>query len=109
MRLTNYYEHPADNRYWVFRFTDAMYASEFEALLLEREVIFEKFSEGEGDDLEVLYGIERRFFKDAMWSNHMVYARHRKPFIPNAAFKWFMLLFTASAIALAIIGYLKSS
>jgi hypothetical protein len=38
----------------------------------------------------------------------MVYAKHRKPFISNTFFRWFVLLFTVALIALAVVGYFKS-
>lgn len=107
MRLTNYYEHPGDNRYYVFEFPTDDYANEFEALLVSRKVAFERHFDAEASR-NVLFGIHRDFFKDALWCNNILYAKHRKPFISNSVFRWFVLLFTAGLITLAIVGYLKT-
>ena len=107
MRLTNYYEHPGDNRYYVFEFSTDDLANEFEALLVSRSVVFERHFDGE-DSQNVLFGIHRDRLRDAMWCNNMVYAKHRKPFISNTFFRWFVLLFTTALVALAVMGYLKN-
>jgi hypothetical protein len=107
MRLTNYYEHAGDNRYYVFEFSSDELANEFETLLSARNVVFERHFDAE-ESRNVLFGIHRDRLRDAMWCNNMVYAKHRKPFISNTFFRWFVLLFTVALIALAVVGYFKS-
>jgi hypothetical protein len=107
MRLTNYYEHPGDNRYYVFEFTTEELADEFEAYLNQRSVRFERHFDAE-ESRNILFGVSRDLLRDAMWCNNMVYAKHRQPFISNRFFRWFILLATAGFIALALIGYFKT-
>lgn len=108
MRLTNYYEHRADNRYYVFEFFLAEHADEFQQLLEEKSLTFERFFDA-GDTNKHYFGVEKAKLREAMWCNNMVHARHRKPFIPSAFFRWTLLLFTAGMIALAILGYLQKA
>lgn len=108
MKLINYDEHPGDNRYYVFRFRDEHRATEFDELLTGRNVTFERDSQEDAGEIEYLFGIHKDYFKDALWCNNMIHARHRKPFIPSRFGRWALLLFVAGVIALAIIGYLKS-
>ena len=42
MRLTNWYTHPADNRYHVFEFRDMEMGEEFERDLTQAGIAFEK-------------------------------------------------------------------
>lgn len=107
MRLTNYYEHPGDNRYYVFEFANDELANEFEQHLNTREVGFERHFDAE-ESRNILFGVKRDHLRDAMWCNNMVYARHRERFIPNGFLRWFLLLVTAGFIGLAIIGYFKT-
>lgn len=107
MRLTNYYEHPGDNRYYVFEFATDELANEFEQYLQQRQVIFERHFDEEASK-NFMFGVSRDRLRDAMWCNNMVYAKHRQPFISNTFFKWSILLITGTFIALAIIGYLKT-
>lgn len=105
MNLTNYKEHPADTRYYVFTYYVTQYADEFEELLNEKEIGFERhFDEEDG---VILFGIKKTFLKEALWCNSIVHGRHRKPMIPNSVVRWTLLLVTGGAIILAILGYLK--
>lgn len=106
MRLTNYYEHPGDNRYYVFRYDVDGFADEFETLLKEQAVEYERYHDTESEPPSILFGVHRSFLKQAMWCNNIVYGRHRKPFIPNAFFRWALIVVTAAMIALAVVGYL---
>jgi hypothetical protein len=107
MRLTNYYEHPGDNRYYVFEFPTDEIADEFENYLRQRAVAFERHFDAD-ESPNILFGVKRDFLRDAMWCNNMVYAAHRQPFITNVFFRWALLVITATFIALAFIGYFKS-
>ena len=108
MKLINYEEHPADNRYYVFRFFDEDIANEFAELLASRNVTFERDSEGVEQDITVYFGIHKDHFKDALWCNNMIHAKYRKPFIPSAVGRWALLLFVALMITLAFIGFFKA-
>lgn len=116
MRLTNWYTHPADNRYHVFEFRDAGLADEFERDLkaggidYEREVHEDGSGEGiVGDaDFVARFGVHRNVFRAALRLNHLLHGRHRAPFIAHAGLRWLMLLFTAAMVGLALMGWMRS-
>ncbi|MDA9863823.1 hypothetical protein N9C70_02005, partial [Flavobacteriales bacterium] len=69
MRLTNWYTHPADNRYHVFEFRDVEMAREFESDLVQEGIAFEKapvepLQSGEG--MVFQFGVHRSVFKEAL-------------------------------------------
>ena len=105
MRWTNWYTHPGDNRYRVFTFGKLEHADEFAADLDDAGIEHERHLEGE----EHLFGLHRRDFKPALRLNNLLHARHRTAFISNRIFRWGLLLFTAAAVAIAVIGYFLSS
>jgi len=108
MRLVNWYQHPADNRYNVFEFRNAEMAEEF-ARDLEREGVEvdrgEREEEGEVVDL---FGVHRDQFKVALRVNHLLHGRYRRPFIAHRGLRWAMLLVTALALGLAMLGWMQS-
>lgn len=111
MRLTNWYTHPADNRYHVFEFRDVELAQEFEQDLAKAGIAFEKApveptKNGEGVLLQ--FGVHRTVFKEALKVNHMLHGRHRSPFIAHAGLRWAMLLVTAGMLGLALMGWMQS-
>lgn len=106
MNLTNYFDHPGDNRYIVFQFALEDHADHFENLLKEADVIYERHWDEEVE--KTLFGINKRYRKEASRCNFLTHAAYRKPFIGNAWFKWSILLVTAGILILGIIGYLKS-
>lgn len=83
------------------------HADEFQGMLEEKGIVFERFRE-EDEDAPFLFGIEKSYLKDATWCNNMMHAKYRKPMIPNGFLRWSLLLITALAISLALIGYLKA-
>lgn len=111
MRLTNWYTHPADNRYHVFEFRNEELAAEFERDLVAQGIEFEKAPVDRSHSGEVVtqqFGIHRSVFKEALRVNHLLHGRHREPFIGHKGLRWAMLLVTAGMIGLALIGWMQS-
>jgi hypothetical protein len=109
MRLTNWYTHPADNRYHVFEFHDAGMAEEFQRDLQSAGIEFEREVPVRGAEEEVArFGVHRSLFKQALKVNHLLHGRHRVPFIAHKGLRWFMLLFTAALVGLAVVGWMQS-
>jgi len=111
MRLTNWYTHPADNRYHVFEFRNAEMAEEFERDLVAQGIDFEKAPierDQSGEGVLLQFGIHRAAFKDALRVNHLLHGRHREPFIGHQGLRWAMLLVTAGMIGLALMGWMQS-
>ena len=100
MRWTNYFLHPADNRYYVFTYNEDAHAERFELALKEEEIPFERS--------ENKFGVPRTHFNEALRQNHLLHAEIRKPFIENKGLRWTMLILTASVLLLAIVGALTS-
>ena len=108
MRLVNWYPHPADNRYQVFEFRSRELAEEF-ARDLEREGIdAERGERQEEGDTVALFGVHRDQFKAALRVNHLLHGRHRRPFIAHRGLRWAMLLITALAVGLGVMGWIES-
>lgn len=108
MRLVNWYPHPADNRYQVFEFRSRELAEEF-ARDLEREGIdAERGERQEEGDTVALFGVHLDQFKAALRVNHLLHGRHRRPFIAHRGLRWAMLLITALAVGLGVMGWMKS-
>lgn len=98
--VTNYREHPSNDRYWVFFFKDAKRATDFEAALTEQGIWFEKDREEEYH----LYGVHKDDFKAVQHQNFMTEAKFRKPFMADPLFRWLVVTVSLGAIILAIIG-----
>ena len=108
MRLVNWYPHPADNRYQVFEFRSRELAEEF-ARDLEREGIdAERGERQEEGDTVALFGVHLDQFKAALRVNHLLHGRHRRPFIAHRGLRWAMLLITALAVGLGVMGWMQS-
>jgi len=108
LNLTNYYDHPGDNRYTVYRFFIEEHADYFQSLLEEQQIVFERHIEvDEGQD-KILFGVNKRFGKQALNCNFMTHAKYRNPFIPNKVLKYGLVIFTLAIIILGILGYINS-
>ncbi len=105
MRWVNHYTHPGDTRYHVFVFRETHYASRFQERCEDECIPFERHEE----DGNVMFGIAKVYFKEALKMNHLVYAEFRSHFIPSRNWRWGLLLFTAAIIGLALIGWLTST
>lgn len=103
--LVNYVKHPSNSDYIVFRFADQGRALSFENALIEEKIEFEKAEEPKRTRIMYLFGIHKRDFTKAQKINFLVEAEHKKPFIPFRIFRWFIILFSITALTLAILGY----
>lgn len=108
MRLVNWYPHPADNRYQVFEFRSRELAEEFARDLKEEGIEAERGERQEEGDTVALFGVHRDQFKAALRVNHLLHGRHRRPFIAHRGLRWAMLLITALAVGLGVMGWMKS-
>jgi len=108
MRLVNWYPHPADNRYEVFEFNDAELAQEFAEDLGRAGVEAERGEREEEGTTVFLFGVHRSRFKEALRVNHLLHGRHRRPFIAHRGLRWAMLLITALAVGLGLMGWMQS-
>ncbi len=106
--LVNYIKHPDDPNYVVFRFADPKRAESFESELTRLDIWFEKGFEERKQRTYTLFGIHKRDFKQVEKINYSVEAKHKKPFIPFKAFRWFLILVSAAAMTLAVLGYCKA-
>ncbi|MGY8917900.1 MAG: hypothetical protein ACKVJ6_06465 [Flavobacteriales bacterium] len=110
MRLTNYFIHPADNRYYVFSFSKEDHSDVFRESLTEMSIPFEFNEDNEMVyGAKYLYGVPRTHFNQALKQNHLLYADIRSPLIPNKFFKWALLLITGGAILLGVLGAMSSN
>ena len=108
MRLVNWYPHPADNRYQVFEFRSRELADEFARDLEKEGIAAERGERQEEGDTVALFGVHRDQFKAALRVNHLLHGRHRRPFIAHRGLRWAMLLITALAVGLGVMGWMKS-
>lgn len=109
MRWTNWYTHPADNRYYVFEFREAAHSEEFARDLERSGIAFERGDAEGPSEVGHLFGIHRRDFKEALRLNHLLHGRHRTPFIPHAPLRWGVLILTAGVLAVAVIGWFRTN
>lgn len=106
--LVNYSRHPSNSQYVVYRFADENRANSFEKALLEKDIQFEKDTHEKKQVTYYLFGIHKNDYKVTEKINFAVEGEHRKPFIPFAAFRWFLILFSTGILFLAIMGYCKA-
>lgn len=106
LRLTNYFIHPTDNRYQVFVFKEDIYADYFEDLLKREAIEYERHLDDAEN--EILFGIHKKYQKQAMHSNFLTHAKFRRPFIGNRLVKYSLLIITFGIIIFAFVGYLRT-
>ncbi|MGC6532673.1 MAG: hypothetical protein ACON34_06685 [Flavobacteriales bacterium] len=104
MNFSNYFEHPSDNRYMVYRFRDPEHAANFQARLEQESVPFERHEEEERDVLYIFYGVSKDYLKAANRANHLTLGEFRDKFIPNNAFRWAVVIVGLAIIAFAILS-----
>ena len=105
MRWVNHYTHPGDTRYHVFVFRESHHARRFEERCAAEGIAFERHEE-EG---EVMFGVAKTSFTEALRANHLVHAEFRSHFIPHKGWRWGLLVFTAAVLGLALMGWLTST
>ena len=103
--LVNYIKHPSNSNYVVYRFADINRAESFQKELEKAKIWFEKANEEKRSKEYTLFGIHKNDFKKVEKINYTVEAKHKKPFLPFKPFRYFMLLFTAIVMTIAIMGY----
>jgi hypothetical protein len=105
--FTNYRDHPENKDYLVFFFYNFDQGYYFQHLLNQNAMEFEMFIE-EDEKPIMLFGIRKRYFKQALALSDLSYARFKKPFISNKWLRYTILGFTVTAVLLAIVGYFIS-
>jgi len=103
--LVNYSRHPENKDYIVYRFADENRAKAFEKALTEKEIYFETDTHEKKQVTYYLFGIHKNDYKVTQKLNYQVEGQHRKPFIPYAGFRWFLILLSSVVMLLAILGY----
>lgn len=106
LNLTNYDDHPADNRYVVFHFKDPQMAGEFMDGLTMAAIPFEADETG---GPPYLIGVKKTFRKKALEINYSVIGKHREKFIGDPIFRWFVIAMVGLVFLLAIVGALNRS
>ncbi|MDX1653460.1 MAG: hypothetical protein R3277_13260 [Brumimicrobium sp.] len=103
--LVNYVPHPSNPNYVVFRFADKKRADHFEELLKEKNIWFEKDTEQTKRKFYYLFGVSKRDFRSVQSINFAVESKNRSFLIPNAYFRWLVLLISVGMVVLAVVGY----
>lgn len=99
--MTNWEEHPRDNRYFVFRFSKMEQARRFAEMLTEKGIEYQAHEEEEMKR----FAVSRADFDQARKLNYLVMAEHREPMIANAVLRWGLVLIVLAAVTIAIIGH----
>ncbi len=107
--LVNYAEHPTNKAYRLFNFNSQVEADLFEEILTKEKIWFEKDVEDHQNEPLYLFAVNERDFSKAQNANFMVSAKTRSFLIPNAIFRYALVLFFLGLLTLAIIGYLKTN
>lgn len=105
--LVNYTRHPSNSEYVVFRFPDIERANDFEAQIQAAKIWFERDQEERKQRTYYLFGLHKNDFKRAYKINIEVESRHKKPIIPFAPLRWFVLVFGLGLLTLTLVGYCK--
>lgn len=110
INLMNYYEHPGDNRYYIFEYRNVEKSMNFEALLEEYEIEYEKLVEDETEERIWMckYAISKSRFKDALMANNLTESKYRNPMIGNKYARYGFVILMIFLMSLAFIGYIKS-
>ncbi len=106
--LVNYVRHPDNPDYVIFRLQDEKRAEGFQKSLEDENIWFEKSHQDTQQRRYHLFGIHKNDFKKVQRINYAIEGQHRKPFISVAWIRYFLILFSALVIGLAIMGYYKS-
>ena len=89
----------------MFVFREPHYADRFEERCVEEDIAFERHEEGG----EVMFGVAKTSFTEALRANHLVYAEFRSHFIPHKGWRWGLLVLTSAVLGLALMGWLTST
>lgn len=108
LSLINFQDHPTNRNKKVFFFRDENHALYFEKLLIEQNINFEKQIDSEGDN-RIYYGVMINDFEQVKTLNYLTIGKFRKKFIPDAFFRYFLILVSILVVSLGIIGYFLSN
>ncbi len=104
--LVNYIKHPTNPNYIVFRFADHHRADSFEAMLIEKEIWFEKEKqEGRTNKVYILFGVHKNDYNITMRINYDVEARHKQRFIRPRGLRYGLIVGSIIIMTLAVLGY----
>lgn len=108
-QLTNYKNHPSNNVYKVFFFSQKDRADHFENMLKERSIAFESDVDTYKGEPLYLYGIHKTDFRAALDCNFHTVGKFRKPlFGANKWARYFIAGFSILLLFLALLGYFIS-
>ncbi len=99
----NFQDHPTNRNMEVFFFKQAIHADYFENLLNENKLFYEKQIDTEGDKT-IYFGVKKTDFKEVKRLNYLTIGHFRKPFIPDAFFRYFVIIISVIILSLAIAG-----
>lgn len=105
--LVNYVKHPTNPDYIVYRFPDKERADSFQFELEQKGIWFERGEEEKRMRTYHLIGIHKNDYKHTVRLNYLVEAKHKKPLIPFKLLRYGLILFSATLMTLALIGYCK--
>ena len=106
--FVNYKTHPTQKTYTVFNFMSQEEADYFAELLDAEKIWYERDSDFSNDRTVYLFGVKNEVLSIAQRANYKVSAKYRKPLISNAILRYSLLAIFLLAMALAIVGYVKS-
>lgn len=108
-RITNYYDHPTDNRYLVIHYFKKEQADKLTGLLEENKITFESVVEQHGKKTIYLFGVHKKHRKQAEHLNFFVIGKTREPFINHKGFRYFILILLFVVLIFTIIGLVYSN
>ena len=103
--FVNYVQHPTNKNYIVYRFADKNRADSFEIELTNEKIWFEKSITKKRTRDFFLFGVHKNDYNKTQEINYQVEAKHKKPFIPFRFLRWFLMIFSAIVMTIAILGY----
>ena len=104
----NISDHPTNRNKKVFYFKNHLHANYFENLLIEEKLWYEKQIDEEGDQ-KIYFGVKKQDYKAAMKLNYLTMGQYRKPFIPDAFFRYLLISISLIILGLAVTGALLSN
>lgn len=103
MILVNINEHPTNVKKKVFFYKDLEQAHHFENLLRESKIKFEKQIDEEGDQT-IYFGVNKADFERVKKLNYLTIGHFRKPFIPDAYLRYFVITISIIILVFAFVG-----
>jgi len=101
--FVNHNDHPTNRKKKVFFFRKHQHANYFEVMLVESKIKYEKQIDEEGDGT-IYFGVSVYDYKRVQNLNYLTIGHFRKPFIPDAFFRYLVIAISVILLALAFIG-----